>query len=315
MPTAIALLGSRGLPAQLPPLKPAERIRVAEALRLGDVLRERVWPGWGAAVVPLLLVTDSVEYLVGHPGTVPGFDAPSAAIGGREVRARPRRFPPTLLATFPVGGVPTAVVGTAGGTGKRSAEWVLSVLHEQFHQWQYARPDYYPRVSALDLAGGDSTGGWMLNYAFPYGRPEVGEAVRRLGLALDGDRGVLPARRALGSLLTPAEERYLEFQLWQEGVARHVELLVARAAVSAPGPAPEFRALPDYEAYGDLASRMARDTAAELRALSLAEHRRLVFYPLGAAMAARLDRLRPDWRRRYVEGELRLDRFLETAER
>lgn len=303
------------MPAQLPPLESAERIRIAEALRLGDLLRERVWPGWGSAAVPLLLVTDSVEYLVGHPGTVPGFDATSGTIAGREVRARPRRFPPTLLATFPVGGVPTAVVGTAGGTGKSSAEWVLSVLHEQFHQWQYSRPDYYSRVAALDLAGGDSTGGWMLNYPFPYGRPAVAEAVRRLGLALAGDRGVLPARRALGALLTPAEERYLEFQLWQEGVARHVELLAARAAVSAPGPAPEFRALPDYEAYGSLASRRERDADAELRALSSAEHRRLVFYPLGAAMATRLDRLRPEWRRHYVEGVLRLDRLLETAER
>jgi len=48
-------------------MPPADRVRLAEAVRLGDALRERLWPGWGATPVPVLLVTDSAEYLVGHP--------------------------------------------------------------------------------------------------------------------------------------------------------------------------------------------------------------------------------------------------------
>lgn len=311
LPVLLLLVGRAAAAQQFGRVPPDDRARAAEAFRLGDLLRERIWPGWGEVQVPLLLVTDSVEYLLGHPRPA-GFLALDDTVAGRAVWARARVLPATLLATFPLAGVPTAVVGTADRTGKRSPAWVLSVLHEQFHQWQYSRPGYYGRVAALGLAGGDSTGAWMLDYPFPYERPAVGAALRRLGVALIAGSGVSAARRALVPLLTPPEERYLEFQIWQEGVARYVELVAARAAASAPPPNPEFRALPDFESYARLAETLERNLTDGLRALAPARQGRLVFYPLGAGIAGYLDRRAPGWRRGYVDGPLGLDHLLEA---
>jgi hypothetical protein len=44
-----------------------DRLRLAEAMRLADVVCETLWPGWGRTALPVLLVTDSAEFLVGHP--------------------------------------------------------------------------------------------------------------------------------------------------------------------------------------------------------------------------------------------------------
>ncbi|HEX6107294.1 MAG TPA: hypothetical protein VFZ26_17030 [Gemmatimonadales bacterium] len=321
---ATLLLGGPPAAAQAPPPMPsAERVRLAEALRLGDALRERLWPGWGSIATPVLLVTDHAEYLVAHPRPTPEFRSLGRdALLGREVLARPRVFEPTLLAAFPaVNGVPTVVVGTPERTGKRSAEWVASVLHEQFHLWQYSLPDYYARVAALGLAGDDSTGRWMLEFPFPYDSPPVGRAVERLASALARPAardtpalsGVRAARGALRSVLTPAEERYLEFQLWQEGTARFIEIMAVRAAAAAEPPDSAFRALPDYEPYRSTADRLERRLRDQLQGLRLDRDRRTAFYPLGAALARLLDTLRPDWKRRYADGPPRLDHLLEGS--
>ena len=223
------------------PLSNTGRARLAEANRLVRTLAERIWPGWERTPFALLLVTDSAEYLVGHPRptsefTGAGYDSTL----GTDIRSRPRVFAPTLLATFPaVGGLPTVVVGTAERTGKSSADWVLTLLHEHFHQWQYSLPDYYRRSEELDLSGGDSSGIWMLNYPFPYDSAPVQAAAkdlaRALSRALDAAprrrgsaiQAVLRARTALAKHLAAADTRYLEFQLWQEGVARFIEYRAA----------------------------------------------------------------------------------------
>lgn len=290
-----------------------DRVRLAEARRLADRLGERIWPGWGQTPFPVLLVGDSTEVLVGHSRPTGDFvrlgDDP--ALGG-EVRARPRRFSPTLLATFPaVGGIPTVVVGSAGATGKSSTAWVLTLLHEHFHQWQYSQPDYYPGVSRLDLARGDTTGQWMLDYPFPYDSVSVQRAMRSLAAALaralearPNDRRValrdaVAARDTLRSRLTDADYRYLEFQLWQEGTARFIEYAAARAAAGAGEPPAAFRMLPDYEPYGSAAERAHEMLRRELEHLDLGRQRRVAFYPVGAAVAMVLDRARPEWKRVY----------------
>src|SRR2546426_10031760 len=69
------------------------------------------------------------------------------------VSARKRVSPPALLATFPaVTGVTTIVIGEPTNTGKTSTEWVLTVLHEHFHQLEYSHPGYYAGVDSLRLS-------------------------------------------------------------------------------------------------------------------------------------------------------------------
>jgi hypothetical protein len=291
-----------------------DRVRLAEAMRLADKLRDEIWPGWSDTPMRVLLVTDSVEFLIGHSGPSADFaNLGYDSLLKREIWTRPRQFPPTLLATFPaVSGKPTIVIGSAERTGKSSTAWVLTLLHEHFHQWQSSRPDYYASVARLDLARGDSTGQWMLDYAFPYDSVPVQQAVRglatALGQALDAPPGarssalkaVVSAREALRRRLTVADYRYFEFQLWQEGVARYIEYAAARAAAAEPGkPLAAFERLADFEPYSAAATEARRGLRRELEQLALGRQRRIAFYPLGAAMALVLEDTRPGWKSAY----------------
>jgi hypothetical protein len=279
-------------------LPPTDRVRLAEVFRLAARVRDRVWPGWGATPMPILLVTDSVEYYIAPGRAGSGFQpGPYDTLLQREVSVRPRTLDPAMAATFPaVGGVPTVVIGSAERLGKSSPSWVLTVFHEHFHQMQYGQPGYYPGVARLGLSGGDSTGRWMLDYPFPYDSAPVQDAVHRLARslaqALAGPEtsagaleGVRTAREAVGAALSPADARYLDFQLWQEGVPRYIELAVAR----------------EEKSYAAEAERARRTLLAELEGMSLGRDRRVSFYPLGAALALVLERTTPGWKARYFE--------------
>lgn len=314
--------------AQPPALREADRVRLAEAFHLAETVRDSIWAGWGGVPFAVLLLTPEHEFLIRHPApsedfALVGYDS---LLQG-EVYARPTtgRYPLSFLATFPaVNGINTVVVGPPEHTGKSSTLWVVTLLHEHFHQLQYTRPDHYPAVAALDLSGGDETGMWMLNYPFPYDSARVVAAVNAyrdaLVRALGPPREVGPpaalddflaARAALRQALSDPDFRYLSFQLWQEGVARYTEHRVAEAAAAHHTPLPAFRALDDFVPYTAAADSLRRRLDDELANLDLASWRRVVFYPLGAAEALLLDRARPGWQRRYFADRFYLDRYFE----
>jgi hypothetical protein len=305
----------------LAPFPPADRVRIAEAGRLVHDLRDRLWPGQARTPMPVLLIRDSAEFLVGRNAGGEDFTATGDSLLGHRVWTRPRHFPPALVATFPVDGVPTIVVGTPERTGLSSTRWVLTLLHEHFHQWQYSQPWYYPGVARLGLSGGDSTGMWMLNYSFPYDSIPVREAVRRLALtlraALDPERrsGIEPvmrARDALRAQLSAADYRYLEFQLWQEGVARYVEYRAANLASSGKPPG-NFAVLPDYQPYSAAAADRRRGLPQELEETDLQRNRRVSFYPIGAAIALLLDRTGQEWKEAYSRRPFALAALLDST--
>ncbi len=310
-------------PASSQRLSEPDRARLAEAFRLADAVGERL-AEWGAVPFAVVLVAGEDEFLIGHP--VPPADAVLVdafdALVGSPVYARPRRHPPTLLATFPLDGVPTVVVGTPEATGLTSTDWVLTLVHEHVHQVQMGSPGYYDAAAALGLEGGDTSGMWMLAYPFPYGDPEVGTRFARYQAALAAALGAPPAgaeaalaavtaaRARLGDALGPADARYLSFQTWQEGVARYVQGRAAEVGAEAGAPVAAYRALPDavpYAAAADtLRARRARGLAA-----GLAEAGRLAFYSAGDAHARVLDAARPGWRRRYLLEPFALERYAE----
>lgn len=264
---------------------------------------ERIWPGLASTPMPVLLVTESAEFLA----------RPGAQGDALQVSSRPRQFAPTLLATLPIDGVPTIVTGTAERTGKSSIDWVLTLVHEHFHQWQYTRPDYYAGVARLNLSGGDTSGMWMLNYPFPYDSVPVARAIRRLASTLQNALGdsavhsqkiqqVVQARNALRARLSDADYRYFEFQLWQEGVARYIEYRAADLAGS--------QGDQDSQPYRAAAQSGRRLLLRELEGMDPMQDRRVSFYPIGAAVALLLDRLGPDWKRSYAERPFELSTLL-----
>lgn len=283
-----------------------DRILLAEAFRLSDQLGDRIWPGWSAAPFAVLLVTPEFEYLVRH-------DKPSAefvAVGFDEllkstVYRRPRQFPINLQASFPaVNDVPTIVIGQLGNTQSKDAtSWVATVMHEHFHQLQMSQPGYFDGVKNLDLAKGDKTGMWMLQFPFPYSDPKVGASVTQLAKALRapgttaGEYGRL--RQQLGELVKPDEARYAGFQLWQEGLARYTEIRIADWAAANYTPTAGFAARRDYKPFAEHAQALRERVDAQLSQANLVTEKRVLFYAIGAAEGALLDRTMPGWQSRY----------------
>jgi hypothetical protein len=324
--TVMLLLNSAQAIAQPQPrLSNIDRVRIAEAFRIADSLGEQLWPGWNKAPFAVLLVTPDVEFLLRHDRPSPDFTLlNNDSLLKSKVYFRKRTQPINLLATFPlVGGVPTIVIGQAENTSKKtSAAWVITLLHEHFHQLQYSRPGYYDDVNALGLARGDQTGMWMLNYPFPYDWQEMKDHFSLLSKLLADTinaktesefairfSAYLKQRRELEHTLSPDDYRYLSFQMWQEGIARYTEYRIAKLAAGRYRPTKAFRALMDYQPFGRVAEETRENILAELRNAQLGTSQRVLFYALGAGEGLILDRLNPTWRRRYLAEKFYLDKY------
>jgi hypothetical protein len=172
---------------------------------------------------------------------------------------------------------------------------------------------------------------WMLNFPFPYDSALVQARftafahsldtvlTSRSGAELERDslgrdslaHAVTAARGQLRAAVSAEDDRYLAFQIWQEGVARYTELQVARFA-AAPGYAPSeaFRALPDYTEYAAAAAAIEHGIRTGLRNVDLGRSKRVAFYPVGAATALVLDAADPGWRVRYFAERFSLEPLL-----
>ncbi len=304
---------------------PADVLRIKEAFRLTEAVQDSVWPGgWGAVPFPLLLVSEEREFLVAFPRTPSGFEeGPYLATLGTRILERPRQLQPNLLATFPAFGPPSVVVvGRPEATDRNSATWVLTIVHERFHQFQTADSAYYSATERLDLSGGDQTGMWMLNYPFPYRSNAVVARFSALSrnLARLLDQSSASERRAfwesyiafLGDL-SERDRRYLRFQVWQEGIARYVELRTAEVAARRYKPTPEFEMLPDFRPFADIARQMRAAILDELANPDLPGRQRVSFYAFGAGLALLLDLDVPNWQMRYLTEKFSVERYIEPA--
>lgn len=313
------------LSQEKPALSEIDRVRLAEAFNLADKLKDSLWTGWSKAPFAVLLVTPETEFLIRHTGptsefTSLGYDARLKS----EVYYRGRKFNTSLLATFPaVGGVSTIVIGQAENTAsKTSTPWVITLLHEHFHQLQDSQPNFFKDTEGLNLSRGDQTGMWMLNYPFPYTTPEVSKQVsvlcRLLVEALNTKSkdqfstklaAYLEARTALKKLLSGDDYKYLSFQMWKEGIARYTEDRVAHWAATNYQPSSEFRALKDFTTFANAADQVRAGIIHELSTLKLEEYQRAAVYPLGAAEGLLLDRANPNWRSRYFVEKFDNERY------
>ena len=311
----LLLAASNAFSQSEPGLREVDRIRVAEAFRLSDSLSDRLWSGWSKVPFAVLLVTPEKEFLIRHPRPSQdfirlGYDAKLKSA----IFYRDRKFGTNLLATFPaVGGVSTVVIGQAENTdSKTSTPWVITLMHEHFHQLQDSQPDFFKELADLNLTRGDQTGMWMLNYPFPYEKPEVAEQfaklVRQLVEAMNAKpprlfssklAAYLETRDALRQMLSADDYKYLSLQLWKEGIARYTEDRVAQWAAANYRPSREFRTLKDFTTFAATAGEVRGGIMRELSTLQLQDYKRVAFYPIGAGEGLLLDRANPRWRGRY----------------
>jgi hypothetical protein len=308
-------------------LTDADCVRIGEARRIAAELGEELWPGWRSAPFGILLVTDDREFLVFHDTPGDHF----IELGhddrlGTRVFTRDRVFSPKLLATFPVDGPSTIVIGRPERTdASHSTRWTLTLLHEHFHQWQQSHPEYYPATGALGLADKDTTGMWMLNYPFPYDDKTVNDAFdsmcRRLADVVGGvdDKAnrdllvkYLSARERLRDTLAADDYAYFSFQLWQEGVARYTEYAIARKAAARYEATRAFKSLDDVVGFDEDARATRKHILTKLHSMSLKESRRTAFYHVGAAEAMLLDRENPEWRKRYFTDMFFLEKYYDA---
>jgi hypothetical protein len=303
--------------AQAPKSLPADdAVRIAEFYRLADQIQDNVWPGWSKVQAPLLLVTADTEYLTHFPTPPKDF-----AKVGDDVYARPRQFATNLQATFPAFGFPPVmVIGEPANTSsKTSTPWLIIVMHEHFHQLQWAQPDYMKAINDLGLSKGDATGMWMLNYLYPYDNPEMAGAFEHLRDSLMETlneveqnkfellkKQYLKDRKQFFAQLLPGDHKYFSFQLWQEGIARYTQIKAAEAAGDYQ-PSTGFAALPDYTPFSTYALTVRARTLDELKHIDITQSKREVYYSFGAAEALLLDRINPEWKSQYFQHLLTTD--------
>lgn len=315
--TSLALIAvSFAQQAAPPKISEDDAIRIVEFYRLAPSIEDKVWPNWSKVPAPLILVTPETEFLTRHPAPPTDFKK----IGG-DMFARPRQYPINLQATFPAFGPPAVmVVGQPANTAsKTSTPWIFTIMHEHFHQLQWAQPGYYDAVNGLSLSRGDTTGMWMLNYPFPYGNEELARSFSDLRDLLvravnepDGPKfrvlakEYVRARKKFFARLTPDDHKYFAFQLWQEGMARYTEVKSAEAAAGYQ-PTARFAKLADYESFGEFAKRERSLTLDELTRVDLPGSKRTVVYSFGATEGFLLDRMNPNWREQYFKHMLSTD--------
>ena len=312
--------GAVGAAAQQLQLPHDDTIRVREFYRLAGRIQDDIWPAWSAVPSPLLLVTEQREFLMHHPAPPQDFSKV-----GDDLYERARHYPINLLATFPAFGKPAVIVigEPANTTSKSSTPWLITLMHEHFHQLQDAQPGYFEGVDNLGLSHEDKSGMWMLNYPFPYESPAVMQGFAQLRDMLlkalsEADRKQFArnaadyklARRSFFDQLSSDDHKYLAFQLWQEGIARYTEIRSADDA-AAYVPTEEYAALPDFESFGEYSKKLRDETIDELRNADIRKEQRLVIYPWGAAEGLLLDRLKPGWQSDYFKHPFSLDFFFE----
>ncbi len=305
-------------------LRRADKIRIHEATLIVDHVKDQIWQDISKTPFVILFVTDSNEFLLNHP--YPSSDFTSSGYDSllhTTVYSRPKKFQSWLLATFPaVNGVPCIVVGTPENTNRSSSDWVITLVHEHFHQLQFTRPGYYDGVNALDLSNGDQTGMWQINYPFPYDSlPIINQFnlyASALSKAIDSRKtkhfkpafaSFIKGRKKLMQLLKSSDARYLSFQLWQEGIARYTEYKYLQALDNYL-PSAEMQSLADFIPFNTLQEQLYSSETGQLRDAKLSANKRVSFYSIGFAEGLLLDEVNPKWRSKYFNNPFTLDNLL-----
>jgi hypothetical protein len=303
------------------PVKEAYLIK--EAKKISQELGDKLWPGTGKIPFAIILVTNSTEFLMYHPYPSNDFaPAGNDTILKTPVYKRPRIYNKEWLATFPaVNGVNCIVVGTVANTGRSETDWMITLLHENFHQFVYSSPGYYDAVKKLNLSGGDETGMWMLNYPFPYDSMPVIKQYEKYSTALANAvkavnkktfkqqyRLFKKEKNKFKKILRPDDYSYFSFQLWQEGLAKYTEYkfleLLASYQMST-----EILNMTGFTPIKTYTKEFYDNELKNLQILQLSAEKRICIYAVGFAEGLLLDVINKKWRRHYLVQKFSTDSF------
>jgi hypothetical protein len=308
---------------ELPQMRYADKLRIKEAINIADHYGNKIWTGMNETPFVVLLVMDSVEFLFNHPYPSADFKlSEEDKILSAKIFYRKRQYSKSFLATFPaVNGVNCIVVGTPENTGKNSTDWIITLLHEHFHQYQYIRKDHYASVAALDLSGGDQTGMWQLNYPLPYDSEPVftqytkyANALSKAVASVDTKdfktllNEFITERKELIGLFTSADYRYFSFQLWQEGIARYTEYKFLQL-LDDYTVATEVSQMTDFVPFRKFKEEFLKLHLSSVTALKFEKEKRICFYDIGLAEGILLDKLNPQWRSQYFNKRFFLENY------
>lgn len=299
-----------------------DRIRIREAKLISDQYGNLIWDGFNEPPFSILLITNDYEYLIEHYYQPDDFERLEFdTLVFSTIHRRSTKKNKSLLATFPFEGLNTIVIGIPENTGLNSTEWILTLLHERFHQYQFSAPKYFIESDALNLADGDDTGMWQLNYPFPYKNPKVVkayevytdalyDAVTAIGTdgwskALDN---FMKKREIFKSSLTVDDYKYISFQWYQEGIARYTEFEFLELLADYE-PTADLKKISDFIPFNEYRDTFYNEHLENVRTLKIEEVGRVAFYDVGFAEALILREVNPGWRRKYLELKFDLEKL------
>lgn len=295
----------------------AERRMIAEAQEIVRSKGDMVWAGLSQAPLPVVLIGPEQEALFcGLPTDgfiAAGFDPLTRC----SMQTRPRELPVDLAASTFLGDSRVIQMGLPAALDATKADWIVTFLHEVFHQYQEKIAAYEAAVGMVRERLGQTGGQWMLDYQFPYSDPGVKAAFSKMtasallfleaSTAQQAEEAIVEYVRARESARKAAGADnwlYYEFQVGQEGVAHWSEL---RLAAIAGETSPEIAAIAQERSGGLAASLRAIDRQ------GVDVWKRSVFYVLGAIEASMLEKVQPEWQKGYEADPFSLGAMLNAS--
>jgi uncharacterized membrane protein (UPF0127 family) len=280
------------------------------------------WPGWSAAVPPVVVITQERLHVLGtpplegkweevRPGEWEGPPVEGVGPGVQVAGGHP------FAATLPVDELQQLIdqVVGEGRIALDSSRYIRFVVHEAFHAFQIStlggelpdfgltadEPEILPELAETDVAAGLAEEARVLASGLRADAEADAIAAAREFLALRSER------RTDLSVDAIALERSLE---WTEGLARYADIALTEAAAGDYAPTPEFAAMATHPQPGQ-AEEEHLDWLDDLAAVPGTVRDR--YYEVGAAEARLLDRLMPGWQTRALPGGEALESLLEEA--
>ncbi len=316
-PDTLSVRGAQLLDS--PQLAGSEKDDIRFAIRVRSLVGDDVWPGFGKAMIPILVYNDAHDFLVGSGKPPSGWEPVTGDdFDGQPYFRRPTAKPGSF--TVQVGGEWVTSMSCRQLMNRDARipaflkinvdQYAVFVLHEAFHAFEarssgrrferamatYTTEKTYPYADAAFRDAWNQEGAALAAALQAADRGATTEATARFLAFRDARRGAAGFTPAM-----LAFERELE---WLEGLAKYAEVrcyeLAAKRAELSEGN--RFRTSPFY--FSDVMNLRSRlgEQPNDLR-----------FYLSGNAQARLLDRLAEGWKTGTLSEDVVLEDLLRKA--